>query len=292
MLSSERQYFSKLNLFLRILPYFYKFLHIVLKGDFMTLFVAIFLGIVQGMTEFLPVSSSGHLVLFQKIFGVDVDCLFFDIVVHLGTLVAIFIVYRKTIIDLIKHPFQEKSQKLVFATLPTIIIAILFKDVFKSSFNGNFLFLGFFATAVMMFVADYSCKHNYQYKSLSYGGAIIMGVFQGMAIFPGVSRSGSTITSALVQGVRRNESAEFSFMMSIPAILGSLVFELFDIGTATLNISVFSLFAGFVFSAISGYFAIKFMLKVIKKAKFNLFGVYLLLLAIFVALNQFIFKLF
>ena len=256
----------------------------------MSIFVAIFLGVVQGLTEFLPVSSSGHLVLFQKIFSINVDCLFFDIVVHLGTLLAVFVVYRKTIVDLIKHPFQEKAQKLVFATLPTIIIAVIFKDVFKNSFSGDFLFLGFFATAIMMFVADYSCKHNYQYKSLSFGGAMVMGVFQGMAIFPGVSRSGSTITSALVQGVRRNESAEFSFLMSIPAILGSLVFELFDIGTATLNISITSLIVGFVFSAISGYIAIKFMLKVIKKAKFNLFAIYLIILAIFVTLNQYVFK--
>lgn len=264
----------------------------VLKGDFMTIFVAIFLGLIQGLTEFLPVSSSGHLVLFQKIFGINVDCLFFNIVVHLGTLLAVFIVYRNTIFDLIKHPFQEKAQKLVFATLPTIIIAVLFKDIFKNSFNGNFLFIGFFATAIMMLVADYSCKNNYQYKSLTFGGAIIMGIFQGVAIFPGVSRSGSTITSALVQGVRRNESAEFSFLMSIPAILGSLVFELLDIGSASINISIFALIAGFICSAISGYIAIRFMLKVIKKAKFKWFAFYLIILAVFVALNQFVFKLF
>jgi len=254
----------------------------------MTIFVAIILGIIQGLTEFLPVSSSGHLVLFQKIFGINVDCLFFDIVVHLGTLVAVLVVYRKTILDIIKHPFSEKAQKLVFATLPTIIIALLFKDFFKSSFNGDFLFIGFFVTAIIMLVADYSCKHNYQYKSLTYSNAIVMGVFQGMAILPGVSRSGSTISSALVQGVRRSESAEFSFLMSVPAILGSLVFELFDIGTATFNISAIALIFGFVFSAISGYIAIKFMLKVIKKAKFAWFGGYLLLLSVFLVLNEYV----
>ncbi|HAJ77870.1 MAG TPA: undecaprenyl-diphosphatase [Clostridiales bacterium] len=254
----------------------------------MTIFVAIVLGIIQGLTEFLPVSSSGHLVLFQKIFGINVDCLFFDIVVHLGTLLAVIIIYRKSVLEIIKHPFCDKSQKLVFATLPTIIIALLFKDFFKSSFDGSLLYVGFLVTAIIMFIADYSCKHNYQYKSLTYSNAIVMGVFQGMAILPGISRSGSTISSAMVQGVRRNESAEFSFLMSIPAILGSLVFELFEIGSATLNVSAIALIFGFVFSAISGYFAIKFMIKIIKKAKFAWFGLYLLLLSVFLILNQYV----
>lgn len=256
----------------------------------MTIWIAIFLGVVQGLTEFLPVSSSGHLVLFQKIFGINVDCILFDIVVHLGTLVAVFVVYRKSIVEIIKNPFCEKAQKLVFATLPTVIIALLFKDFFKSSFDGNLLFVGFFVTAVFMFIADYSAKHNYQYKNLTYGNSIMMGIFQGIAILPGISRSGSTIACAMVQGVRRNQSAEFSFLMSIPAILGSLIFELFDLSKSSLSVPIPALLLGFVFSAVSGYFAIKIMLKVIKKAKYKWFGFYMLVLAIFVALNQFVFK--
>lgn len=212
----------------------------------------------------------------------------FDIVVHLGTLVAVCVVYHKSIWDIIKHPFSEKAQKLVIATIPTVIIALLFKEIFKSSFDGKFLFLGFFVTAIIMFIAHYSCKNNYQYKSLTRGGATIMGLFQGLAIFPGISRSGSTITAALVQGVRRSESAEFSFLMSIPAILGSLVFELFDIGSAGVGMPFSVLLAGFAFSAVSGYFAIKFMLGVIKKAKFVWFGVYMLILSVFLVLNQYV----
>ena len=157
----------------------------------MTVWIAIFLGIIQGLTEFLPVSSSGHLVLFQKIFGVEVDCLIFDIVVHLGTLVAVFVVYHKSIFELLRNPFGEKAQKLIIATIPTVVIALIFKEVFKSSFGGDFLFLGFFVTAIIMFVASYSCKNNYQYKSLTRKNAIVMGIFQGVAIFPGVSRQGS-----------------------------------------------------------------------------------------------------
>lgn len=255
----------------------------------MAFWVAIALGIVQGLTEFLPVSSSGHLVLFQKIFGIEVDCILFDIVVHLGTLLAVVVVFRKSVWECIKNPFCEKAQKLVFATLPTVIIALLFKDFFKSSFDGSLLFIGFLVSAIFMFIADYSAKNNYQYKNLSYGNSIVMGIFQGLAILPGISRSGSTITSAMVQGVRRNESTEFSFLMSIPAILGSLIFELFDLGGASVGVSFLPLALGFVFSAISGYFAIKLMVKVVKKAKFRWFGVYLLLLALFTALNKYVF---
>ena len=255
----------------------------------MSIFIAIFLGIVQGLTEFLPVSSSGHLVMFQKLFGINVDCLLFDIVLHLGTLVAVCIVYRKSILQILKNPFCEKGQKLLFATLPTVIIALLFKDFFKNSFDGNLLWVGFLVTSAFMFFADYSCKNNYQYKNLGYGHSVLMGVFQGVAILPGISRSGSTITSAMVMGVRRNQSAEFSFLMSIPAILGSLVFELFDMSSSALTVDFLPLVLGFVSSAVSGYLAIKLMLKVIKKARFVWFGVYMLLLSVFMVLNQYVF---
>src|SRR5574344_1527620 len=255
----------------------------------MAFWVAVILGIIQGLTEFLPVSSSGHLVLFQKIFGIETDCLFFGIVVHLGTLLAVIIVFHKSIWEMVKNPFCEKARKLVFATIPTIIIAMLFKDFFKASFNGDLLFIGFFVTAIFMFIADFSCKNNYQYKTMSYGNAFVMGIFQGFAILPGISRSGSTITSALVQGVRRNESAEISFLMSIPAIIGSLVFELFDISSNFTQISFMPLFCGFIFSAIFGYLAIRLMLKVVKKAKFFWFGIYMFILSVFVALNKFVF---
>lgn len=255
--------------------------HMVFLEIFMSVWIAILLGMVQGMTEFLPVSSSGHLVLFEKIFGIDASgCLLFDIVLHLGTLVAVIVVYRKTIWDIMKNPFGEDGQKLLFATLPTIIIALLFKDFFKQSFGGSLLWLGFLITAIFMFFTSYSCKNNYQYKPLTHKNAIVMGVFQGFAILPGISRSGSTISAALVQGVRRDQSSKFSFLMSIPAILGGLVFELFDPNIATQTISFVPLFFGFLTSLIFGYLSIKLMLKIIKKAKFAWFGVYLTLLSI------------
>ena len=247
----------------------------------MSIWIAILLGIVQGLTEFLPVSSSGHLVLFEKIFGINSqNFLLFDIVLHLGTLVAVIVVYRKTIWEMLKNPLGEDCQKLLFATLPTVIIALLFKDFFKQSFGGSLLWLGFLITAIFMFFTSYVCKNNYQYRPLTHKNAIVMGVFQGFAILPGISRSGSTISSALVQGVRRDQSSKFSFLMSIPAILGGLVFELFDPAIATQQVEFLPLLFGFVASAVFGYFAIKLMLKVIKKAKFAWFGVYLVLLSI------------
>ena len=247
----------------------------------MSVWISIALGIIQGLTEFLPVSSSGHLVLFEKIFGINSSQLIlFDIVLHLGTLFAVIIIYRKTIFEMIKNPFGEDMQKLVFATLPTVIIALIFKDFFKNSFGGNLLWLGFLITAIFMFFTSYSCKNNYQYRQLTHKNAILMGIFQGFAILPGISRSGSTISSALVQGVRRDQSSKFSFLMSIPAILGGLIFEIFDPQIATQSISFLPLIFGFLASAIFGYLSIKLMLKVIKKAKFFWFGIYLSILSI------------
>lgn len=262
-------------------PYFDKMWHMVFLEICMSIFVAILLGAVQGLTEFLPVSSSGHLVLFEKLFGINPqNFLLFDIVLHIGTLFAVVIVYRKTIWDIVKNPFCEDGQKLLFATLPTIIIAIAFKDFFKQSFGGNLLWLGFLITAIFMFLTNYVCKNNYQYRPLTRKNAIVMGVFQGFAILPGISRSGSTISSGLVQGVRRDQCSKFSFLMSIPAILGGLVFELFDPAIATQKVEFLPLLLGFLTSALFGYVAIKLMLKVIKKAKFAWFGIYLTLLSI------------
>ena len=247
----------------------------------MNVLVAVVLGIVQGLTEFLPVSSSGHLVLFEKIFGINSSqYILFDIVLHLGTLVAVVVVYHKAIWEMIKNPFGEDMQRLVIATLPTVAIALLFKDFFKQSFGGGLLWLGFLITGIFMFFTSYSCKNNYQYKSLTHKNAVIMGVFQGFAILPGISRSGSTISSGLVQGVRRDQCSKFSFLMSIPAILGGLVFELFDPAIATQSVEFLPLVAGFLASAVFGYLAIKLMLKIIKKAKFSWFGVYLVILSI------------
>jgi len=253
-----------------------------------SIFIAIILGIIQGLTEFLPVSSSGHLVLFQRIFGINVDCILFDVVLHFGTVVAIIVVFRKQILELIKNPFSQKAIYLYLATFITGIIAIIFNDFFEKSFNGNALFAGFFVTAVFLTITEIISRKHYQYKSMDYKRAMFVGMFQGIAIMPGISRSGSTITSLIFQGVRRDESAEFSFILSIPIIFLSAVYELIKSPQSAVSIPLSCYFVGFIFASFSGFLAIKLMLKVIKKARYTGFIVYLLLLSIFLFLNQFV----
>lgn len=258
----------------------------------MTILVAIILGLVQGLTEFLPVSSSGHLVLLEKIFHVENNVILFDVVLHVATLLAVIIVYRKTIFELIKHPLCDKMQKLVFATIPTVIIALLFKGFFENSFNGELLYLGFIVTAIFLIIAQVVSQKEYQYRNLSYGNAIVVGVFQGLAIMPGISRSGSTITSAIVQGVRREQAAEFSFLLSIPIILASLVYECFKLPSSVVTIPASCFIVGFIVALLAGIFSIKIMLKVVKKAKYWGFSAYLILLSIFLIINKFALHLF
>ncbi len=253
----------------------------------MAVWVAIILGLVQGLTEFLPVSSSGHLVLVENIFGIENNVILFDVVLHVATLLAVIIVYRKTIWELIKNPFCEKMQKLLFATLPTLIIALVFKNFFENSFSGDLLSLGFSITAVFLIIAQVISQKEYQYRSLNFGNAVVIGVFQGLAIMPGISRSGSTITSAIVQGVRREQAAEFSFLLSIPIILASLLYECLKLPGTVVTIPASCFIVGFFVALISGILSIKLMLKVVKRAKYWGFSLYLILLSIFLLVNKF-----
>ena len=254
----------------------------------MTIFIAIVLGLVQGFTEFLPVSSSGHLVLLEKIFGITQNCLLFDIVLHLGTLVAVFICYYKDIVYLIKNPFSREAKLIYTATIPTVLIAILFNDFFENAFKGNALFVSFFITAIMLVLAEILSHKYYQYKPLDYKKAFIVGVFQGIAIMPGVSRSGATITSCVVQGVKRNESSKFSFLISIPIILASALKECLILPSSDVSIPFGCFLIGFIFAVFSGILSIKLMLKIIKKAKYYWFSIYLIILSIVLLLNQYV----
>lgn len=256
----------------------------------MSIWVAMFLGIIQGLTEFLPISSSGHLVLFEKIFGISYNTILFDVILHLGTLCAVVFYYRKKIFKLLKNPISLNVQMLGFATFPTLLIAILFKDLFVESFNGGTLALGFFVTAIFLIIAEIVSKKYYQYKDMSFSKAFIVGVFQGVAILPGISRSGSTITSAIVQGVKRSEAVEFSFLLSIPIILASAVFEGIETIGTPITISSGCIILGFLFALFSGFFAIKLMNWVVKKAKYSYFAIYLILLSGFLILNNYVFN--
>lgn len=258
----------------------------------MSIIIALILGIVQGLTEFLPVSSSGHLVLFQKIFGIESNLILFDVILHLGTLIAVIIVYRKSILELIKHPFSKKMGYLVIGTIPTVIIALLFKDFFESAFNGNILFVGFLATSLLLFIASY-CDSKYKnYKTLKAKHIFVMGLFQGLAILPGLSRSGSTTCSSIVMGIKKEEALEYSFLLSIPIILASLVYELIFSKVTLVSSDILPIIIGFVSSAIFGIFSIIIMKKVIKKNNYKYFAIYLIILSCFLILNQYVLHLF
>lgn len=258
----------------------------------MSILIALILGLVQGITEFLPVSSSGHLVLLERIFGIQNNIIFFDIILHLGTLLAVIFVYKKSILELIKHPFSKKMRMLIVGTIPTVIIALLFKNLFQSAFSGDFLFIGFLTTSIFLLIADYVDKKVKNNKNISYNNMLVMGIFQGFAILPGLSRSGSTTTSAIVMGIKKEDALEYSFLLSIPIILASLLYEILfaEVNFTALQIS--PIIIGFITSFIFGIISIKFMIKIVKNNTYKYFTIYLLILSLILILNQFVLHLF
>ncbi|HEY8423491.1 MAG TPA: undecaprenyl-diphosphate phosphatase [Clostridia bacterium] len=253
----------------------------------MTIWEAIVLGIVQGLTEFLPVSSSGHLVFFQNVLGIE-GALSFDIIVHFATLVAVIAAMFEKVKKIILKPFSKPVLLLIISTVPAVLIALVFESFLKSSFGGQYLGWGFLVSAVFLTIGDLVRPKESGQANLSVNiedrvsvkDALVMGIFQGIAVFPGVSRSGSTISSGLVIGLDRKTAAEYSFLMSIPIISGAVVFDIIDIGVVSSGIGAGPLIAGFVSALISGCFAAKFMLKIIQKRNFWGFSIYLIIMSL------------
>lgn len=248
---------------------------------------ALVLGLVQGFTEFLPVSSSGHLILVRELMGLNGDGssqfnLIFDIMVHAGTLVAVVLVLYKDIFALFKKPFKRLLM-LIVACIPAVVVGFTCKDYIEEYFStATYLCFFFLFTAVIMLVSEIVAKRNRSPKELGWGSAIAMGVMQGAGVFPGVSRSGSTIFGGTVAGAESKQVATFSFLMSIPIILGSLLLSFIDVGKtgAIGSIDWFCIVVGAVSAFASGYFAVRVMLKLIAKANFKWFSLYLLIVAI------------
>ncbi|MBQ8748880.1 MAG: undecaprenyl-diphosphate phosphatase [Clostridia bacterium] len=248
----------------------------------MEIWEAIILGIVQGLTEFLPISSSGHLVLLQNIFDTGSN-LFMTVALHLGSLVAVVVVFWKDIVYIVKHPFCDLSKKIIFATIPTVIIVLFFKTYIEDSFNGNFFLIGFILTAFLLMITEIIAKKVDFKKPLSTKTAVIMGIAQGIATLPGISRSGSTICAGLLCGEHRDSVASFSFLMSIPIIIASCVYELL-FSASSVTVSVLPIIIGMIFAFIFGMLAIKLMLKLIKKVEFTYFAIYLVVLVVVLSL--------
>lgn len=252
---------------------------------------AIVLGIVQGLTEFLPVSSSGHLVLLHNVFGMSEPQLFFDTMLHLGTLVAVVIVMWKSIVDIFKNFFSKMTLFLIVATIPAVLATLLFGDFFEGTFTGTYLGYGFLLTACVLTLSEKISDRVNRKREIGMGSTVTMGVMQAVAIFPGVSRAGSTIAGGLVSGIDRRQAANFSFLMSIPAILGSVVLQGAKIvSDSAINVELLPTIVGAVCAAISGYFAIRFMLALISKKRLYGFAIYVAVLGIFVLLDQYLLK--
>ena len=242
--------------------------------------VLFFMGLVQGLTEFLPVSSSGHLVLISKLFNME-ESLFLSILLHVATLFSIVVVFWKDIWELIRHPFSKKTVMLMVATIPTCLIVLVLMPIIKSSFGGALLPFCFLISALLLFATEFLTKKKTTHE-LNYKTAFIMGIAQGFAVFPGISRSGTTICAGLLAGGDKKESAKFSFLMSIPIIILSMVMEIYEIcqGSVTINYSVIAIIASFFIAFLSGIFAIKFMMKLTEKGNLKWFSLYLLIIGI------------
>lgn len=264
----------------------------------MTIFQAIILGIVQGITEFLPVSSSGHLVLTPHFLGWQIpeDQVFvFDVIVQLGTLVAVIIYFwndlwgilmaflnaltKKTGTD---TPEVELGINILLGTLPAVVIGFAFKDQIEATFsdpNATAYFL--FFTAALLVAAEVVGKRIQQVKDIGWGKALFIGLFQALALFPGVSRSGSTISGGMFGDLKRADAARFSFLLSVPAMLGAgLIASLDLLDMPNLGAFILPLLAGFVVSGMVGYFAIRWLLNYLTKNPLYYFSIYLIIIAI------------
>lgn len=253
---------------------------------------AIILGIIQGLTEFLPVSSSGHLELAKVIFGQDAvgeESMLFTIVLHGATALSTVVVFRNDIADIFKGLFKfEWNAETKFAAyilvslIPVFIIGMLFRDEIESLFTGNIILVGgaLIFTAILLYSTT-RIKVN-EGGELTFKRALIVGIAQAVAVLPGVSRSGSTISVALLAGVSRDRAARFSFLMVLPVIFGAMILDFKDFIEVQPDrvIDNYSLLAGFVAAFVAGLFACSWMIKIVKRAKLDYFAYYCLAIGI------------
>jgi undecaprenyl-diphosphatase len=250
---------------------------------------AFILGTIQGLTEFLPISSTGHLYLGRNLFGLQEAGLLLDTMLHLGTLFAVLVFYKAEFIKIIKNPFSKLTFLLIVGTIPAVVIGLAFKDFFDEiSKTGVTIGWEFLITGIFLWIAD-STKNGYKrMDDITYKDAFIIGTFQAAAIFPAISRSGLTIVAALWRKLDRGTAAYFSFLLSTPAIAGAVVLQSKDLleGNGE-DISLSALVVGIVASAIFGYIAVKWMVNFLKKHSLKPFAIYVWILGIAVLFFQF-----
>lgn len=272
----------------------------------MDILQAIIIGIVQGLTEFLPVSSSAHLVFAQNILGVE-SSLAFDIFLHLGTLIAVLWFFRHDIIKMLKSwwlsigdilqgrfkqgfyddPYKRLAWYVILATIPVGIVGVLFEDSIDALFAGALYVPAFFlfVTGTILYLSQRMASGNINLHNISKKEALFMGLGQACAILPGLSRSGTTIAAGLTIGLDKEFAAKFSFILSIPAIFGAFVFKLKDIGSA-MDANFLPIFLGFIAAIIAGYLAIKWMLDLIQNKSLDIFAYYCWVVGIIVFMGS------
>ncbi len=257
----------------------------------MSLFESMILGLIQGVTEFLPVSSSGHLTLFGRIFTIEEQAMLsLTTLLHMGTLIAVLFVMRQEIVAIFKDIFGKKTWLLVIATIPAVLAALLLGDFLDTLFGGAYLGVSFLLTGLILLLSLLAGKTETPRESLSMKDALSAGIGQAVAILPGVSRSGTTLTTLLLRGIERKTAIRFSFLMSIPAILGGFVLDLKDLltgsGTAITMLGAGPIIVGIVAAALSGWLAMEFMIRKLTRRGMVICAVYVIVLGLFVLLDQ------
>ncbi|MCF8070251.1 MAG: undecaprenyl-diphosphatase UppP [Desulfobacterales bacterium] len=257
----------------------------------MDLFQAVVLGIIQGLTEFLPISSSGHLIIFQHLFGLTEPALFFDISLHVGTLIAVIVFFRRDIRNILsalqkliinnsqfsavhENPDIRITFLIILGSVPTAIIGLFFKNIADRIFSSVTLTgIMLLITGLFLWSTRWIKKTGKDVLKVSVLKAFIIGTVQGLAILPGISRSGSTIVAGLFLGLNRETAAKYSFLLSIPAIIGAEILSLKDLfnDSAVLDLATC---LGTVAAGITGYCSLKLLLFIIKKGKLHLFAPY------------------
>ena len=281
----------------------------------MNIFQAIILGIVQGLTEFLPVSSSGHLAIIQNLFHINTDGgLLFDVLLHLGTLIAIFLVFWKDIVKLVieffgiigdffrrfsdpdlivlSSAYRKFVLLIIVSTIPTGILGYVGRHFV--SYESTTLIIpgiGLIITSVLLFICDRIGDGRNGIKKISYLNAFEIGMAQGVATIPGISRSGATISICLMLGIKKETAVKYSFIMSIPAVIGAAILEIKDVGGMTVNVStVIAYVVGMIVSAVVGYFAIRFMIGVVRRKRYIYFSIYCMVIGLVAIIGHFVTK--
>lgn len=258
----------------------------------MSILEAVILGAIQGLTEFIPISSSGHLVIFQHLLGVQEAPLTFDVLLHLGTLLAVFAAFWTDIVSILKKPFSRITYLLVVGCVPAAVIGFVLAPLFEKAFESLLIVgLGLICTGFFLKVGEWFAGQRVGLKfseEMTYGDALGIGFLQALAIVPGISRSGSTIAAGLIAGLDREFAARFSFLLSIPVIIGAGVFELQDAVSSGIAASLVMPYAcGFVTAALFGYLAIILVLKLVRQGRLAIFSYYCWGLAMLTLLAHF-----